>query len=279
MTVVGAVTIVAALSLLTVSALSAFDRDDRETVGLGIEESGDDGTAPIRPRPRPTTSTTTTTTPAEAPEVLGDVTTREGEGPAPTTTAAADPTPSATGAPVPPAPAPTSAPTPPATAAPTTAPPPTAPPTTVCRNSTDPGCGEFRWDPEPDAGAVEVEVVSVPRRAVVGQPTTFAVDVIERAGADAIGACASWATDDPGVPSVSTCEAVNHSCDRYGPHDPPAARSDRVRVSRTISFTAPGEYRVTVGGHTATHLADGCASPYLDSWSRSFVVVVEASDA
>jgi hypothetical protein len=74
---------------------------------------------------------------------------------------------------------------------------------------------------------------------------------------------------------VSTCEAIAHSCDRYGPHAPPPPASHPVRLAHSVTFPDPGTYAVEVGGNTATHLADGCGSPYVTSWSRSYTVVVE----
>jgi len=258
--VAGAIGIVTAVALLTVTTLGVLSGDsDQQTIGTDAD------------RPAPTTTTEArsrrTTTTTAAPDVLGDVIERESEA----TTSTSTPTPT---------PDPGGARTPVTTTAPSaTAPPPTAPATTApaptCRNSTDPACGPLVWDPEPAPYEVEVVEVAVPLRAVVGEEVTLAVDYVERAGVDAIGACASWTVSDPGVPNVSTCEAVNHACARYGPHDPPAARDDRVRVRRTVTFTTPGEHEVRVGGHTATHLADGCANPHLASWSRTYVVRVE----
>jgi len=251
--VAGAICIVAALALFTVAAMGALTGDDEQrTVGLDVDRDATTTTTEARTR-----RTTTT----QGPDVLGDVTARDPETTTSTTVAAA------------PDPTPTPSPAPPPTAAP--APPPSSPPTTTCRNSTDPACGPLVWDPAPGPYEVEVVEVSVPLGAVVGEEVTFSVDFVERAGADAIGACASWTVDAPGVPNVSTCEAENHACGRHGPHDPPAARTDRVRVERTVTFTDAGEYEVHVGGHTATHLADGCANPHLASWSRTYVVVVE----
>jgi hypothetical protein len=120
-----------------------------------------------------------------------------------------------------------------------------------------------------------VREVSVPDRVQVGEPVTFAVDWEERAGSDAVGACATWSILAPGVESVSACEAIAHRCGRYGPHDPPPPSSHAVRLARTVTFAEPGTYTVTGGGNTATHLADGCASPYLNSWSRSSTVTVD----
>ena len=269
MAVVGAVAIVAALSLLTVSAISLLDSDDggRQTVGLGPELPGDD--EPDRTtttRRRSTTSTTTTST--SAPEVLGEVTTRD-PGATTSTTAAAP----AGGGPRP-ATRPTATPVAPGPGPTTTAPPSTAPPTTVCRNSTDPSCGPFRWDPEPTGYDVEVRVVTVPLRVTVGEEVTFAVDVVERAGPDALGACAGWTVRHPDIVNTSTCEVANHSCARTGPHDQPAPSEHLVPVTRTVTFPTAGEFEVEVSGHTATHLADGCASPWFDGFIRTYQVEV-----
>jgi len=265
MAVGGAVTIVAALSLLTVSALSLLEGDDDRTTTVGLGPELDDAEGSTTPTTRVRRPSTTTST--SEPEVLGEVTTR-------------DPDPTATSTTVAPAPGPASAtsrpsPTPPPA---TTAPPSTAPPTTVCRNSTDPACGTFRWDPEPAPAEVEVQVVSAPpEQAVVGEPLTFTLEYVERAGADAVGACGAWTVRGPGISDATTCEAVAHSCSRYGPHDPPPASAHRVTVTRTVTFDEPGTYRVSAEGFTATHLADGCASPYLGSWDvpASTVTVVD----
>jgi hypothetical protein len=272
--VVFAVVVVAGLSLLTVTAMDSLTGEPDETVGLGVVDATTTTEAGSSARRTTTTTTrpaTTTTTTTEVPEVLGEVTARDPEVPVPTPVS--EPAPP-TGGPA------TAAPAPPTTAAPSPPPPtPTPAPTTtttvVCRNSDSPSCGPHRWDPEPEREAVEVREVSVPTRVRTGQLVTFAVDWVERAGEGATGACASWAIRAPGIDNVSTCEEVAHSCDRYGPHDPPPPASRAVRLARSVTFPDPGTYTVTVGGNTATHLADGCGSPYVNSWSRSYTVVVE----
>lgn len=266
-----AVVVVAGLSLLTVTAMDSLTGDPDETVGLGVIDATTTTTTEARSSSRRTTTTTTrpatTTTTAAEPEVLGEVTEREPDVPAPTPVSEPAPSPAA-----PPAPAPT-----PTTAAPSPPPPPTTTTTTtvVCRNSDSPSCGPHRWDPEPARQPVEVREVSVPRRVRAGELVTFAVDWVERAAPGATGACASWSVRAPGIDNVSTCEEVAHSCDRYGPHDPPPPEPHAVRLARSVTFPDPGTYTVTVGGNTATHLADGCGSPYVNSWSRSYTVVVE----
>lgn len=270
-----AVVVVAGLSLLTVTAMDSLTGDPDETVGLGVVDTTT--TTEARSSTRRTTTTTTrpaTTTTREVPEVLGEVTEREPDGPVPTP--ASEPAPPApaptTGSPAAgPSPSPSPAPAP----SPAPSPAPTTSTTVVCRNSDSPSCGPHRWDPEPDQEPVEVREVSVPTRVQAGQLVTFAVDWFERAAPGATGACASWSVRAPGIENVSSCEEVAHSCDRYGPHDPPPPAAHAVRLARSVTFPDPGTYTVTVGGNTATHLDDGCGSPYVTSWSRSYTVVVD----
>ncbi|MCO8126533.1 hypothetical protein NHL50_04880 [Acidimicrobiia bacterium EGI L10123] len=268
--VVAAVAVVAALSLLTVTVMSNIGGDDERSF-VDVDGSTSTTEATRRVPPRPTTTTT-----SEAPEVLGETTERDPDVDA---DADADPdadTPVTTAAPAPAAPAPaTPTPTPAPTAPPTTsAPAPTAPPTTVCRNSTDPSCGDFSWDPQPGDYDVEVYAVSTPVTATAGEPVTFAVDYIDPAGPDAEGACLNWFVTDPAVVNTSSCEVLATACDRTGPHDPPAPSRERISLQRTIVFETPGEHEVTIGGNIATHLADGCESPYTNSFSRTFIIVV-----
>ncbi|HEU5085405.1 MAG TPA: hypothetical protein VFU14_18830 [Acidimicrobiales bacterium] len=280
--VIAAVLVVAALSLLTVTVMSGFGPED-DDIALLDTEGYDPSTTTTSTTVRSTTTSrprrsTTTVAPGpsttDAPQVLGDVTTRvpgtsssSGDPePSPSTTTAA-PRPSASPAA---SPSPTTAPN-----APTTSPPaPTTTTTTTCWNSADPACGPLVWQPDPGPYDVKAYAVRVPSSAYVGEPVVFAVNRVEPAGDDAHGACTTWAVSDPGVVNTSSCEEVNRSCGRYGPHATPAASRDEVTHSHTVTFTTPGEHTVSVGGNTATQLADGCASPWLERWSRTYTVIV-----
>jgi len=265
---IGAVAIVAAVALLTITVLGALDGDDdRQTVGLGPTDPSTTTTTD-----RPTTTRRSTTTTSGDPEVLGETTEREPDGATTGTNGTTGPAPTTVDAA--PRPGPAAAPT--ATVAP---PPPASPTTTTCRGSTDPACGPLVWDPDPGAYEVEVDVVEAPpTQAVVGESVTVTLDYVERAGSAATGACEGWTVRGPGISDATTCEAVAHSCARYGTHEPPPPSTDRVRVTRTITFDAPGTYRIQAEGFTATHLPDGCANPYLESWAvpAVTVTVVEA---
>jgi hypothetical protein len=114
-------------------------------------------------------------------------------------------------------PDPTAAPAPTVTASATDE--PTAAPTAeACRNSTDPDCGEFRWDPEPDDNEpLTIEVEYSPKTPRAGDTVTFEV----------------VATDDGGTPvrrttlfgDGSQVEPKGDACPdqekRYGPWTPP----------------------------------------------------------
>lgn len=272
--VVAAVAVVAALSLLTVTVMSNIGGGDDERSLVDVDGSTTTTEATRRIAPRPTTTT-------EAPEVLGDTTERDPDADAdPTTTTTAPgaagpvvaaPAPASAPAPAPPAPPPAPGPTAPPT---TSAPEPPAPPTTVCRNSYDPSCGAFSWDPQPEQSEVEVFAVTTPDAASAGEPVTFVVDYIDPAGVTAIGECLNWSTSDPAVVNTSSCQVVATDCDRYGPHDPPARSEERIRLEQTIVFETPGEHEVTIGGNIGTHLADRCESPYTTTFSRTFAIVV-----
>lgn len=282
---VAAVAVVAALSLLTVTVMSGLGGGGDESAFVHVDADVDDSTsateAPRRRAPRPTSTTTTTTT--SAPEVLGDTVEREPDGEAPaagTSTAAPDPDgirqiprPTSPRTPTPPAPAP--APRPPArVTSPTTTTQPPAPPTTVCRNSTNPACGKHTWSPAPGTAEVEVVEVEIPTAVQVGVPVTFAIDYVDPAGPDALGACINWSAPDA-VTNISHCTAIKTDCARYGPHDPPARRDALIPVESEFVFDTPGTYEVTVGGNLATHLADGCTSPYQTTMdTRTFTITV-----
>jgi hypothetical protein len=262
--VVSAVVVVAALSLLTVSIMGSVGADDERASVDAEGSTTTTTTASRRVAPRPTTTTTA------APEVLGETTEREPDalvGPdAPAATATPTPAPPPSTAAPAPAPAPTPAPAPPATAAPPT--------TAACRNSTDPACGEFSWDPQPGPYEVEVYAASTPIAATVGEPVTFAVEYVDPAGPDAQGACLNWWVSDPAVVNTSSCEVIATSCARTGPHDPPQPSSERILLERTITFETPGEHEVRIEGNIGTHLADGCESPYRNTFTRTFTITV-----
>lgn len=115
-----------------------------------------------------------------------------------------------------------------------------------CRNSTDPACGEFRWDPQPTNNPMTVVVRASTTNPRVGELVTFDVE----------------ATDDTRfVPAPQNCRihqqygdegfgwgGCDYGCDippQYGPWDPPAATEGRVVDRFTHTYERPGSYVAT----------------------------------
>ena len=168
-----------------------------------------------------------------------------------------DPVPPTT---LPPAPGPTSAVgAPPPTASARSAPPttalaaaaPAATTTTarVCRNSIDPVCGEFRWDPPPAPNQPLIaEFTKKPAEAAVGQPVEFEV-----AWSDADAGLSYDRFSTNGIALATSCSLTP----RFGPWTTPAAVGGGGKLPYTATFPELGEYRVIVTLGTAS-----CASPY-----------------
>lgn len=219
--------------------------------------------------------------------VLAASTTRDAANAAPafgaaasTTTTAADthaPTTTATK----PAQAPTTTPTAPATA-PATAPPPTAPTTVpvavtapACRNSHDPACGPFRFDPAPGPDTpmvVEVAVATASPKA--GQPVTFHVTLRDPDGVSTNGTTFDYG--DGGLGGGS-----QRACDKYGPWDPPARDPSYATKTQdlTHTFAKAGTYNVKLsfegGPFDCTDAATGRGDrPYASDGVGRVTVVV-----
>lgn len=162
------------------------------------------------------------------------------------------PTPGTTLAPAASAPPPTA----PASTMPktTTAPAAVAPSATtttarVCRNSVDPACGDFRWDPPPSPNQPLVaEFTKKPAEATVGLTVDFEVAWSD---GDARLSFDHFSTD--GIAIANSCSLGP----RFGPWTTPAAVGGSGRLPYTATFPEPGDYRVIVTLGTAS-----CASPF-----------------
>lgn len=125
----------------------------------------------------------------------------------------------------------------------------TVPPGPACRNSTDPACGEFRWDPAPAANQdLTAAFVDVPATVTAGEPTTF---FVAWSDPDATLAYDMFSADNALL--AQPCQIEN----RFGPWTPPPTEPGSGELSYTHTFEAPGTYTVAVA------LATGaCDSPY-----------------
>ena len=156
-----------------------------------------------------------------------------------------------------PVPAPSGAPA----ATPRRAPAPTPPP---CRNSFEPRCGDFLWDPSPPNASARIEVRFDPPQPRAGQPVTVTLR-----GEDPDALTGSFTfnsncrSDTFGICNVSVlpgCGPVPGTTKPYGRWDPPTPPSTHLRlsVSWSVVFDTPGNHAYTAG------LATSGATP--DSW-------------
>ena len=151
-----------------------------------------------------------------------------------------------------------------ATRPPRLPPPPPGPP--ECRNSTDPICGEFRWDPPPAPNQPLVaSFTTAPTTAVVGQQVTFEV---------------SWSDGDARLVHADF-SAVGHTLviacapplPRYGPWTPPERVPSGGTLRFTHTYTEAGTYRAVAWLYTG----DECgSSPYRDFKKVDTTIVVTA---
>ncbi|MEO5679618.1 MAG: hypothetical protein ABIS47_08115 [Acidimicrobiales bacterium] len=189
--------------------------------------------------------------------------------PPPTLPAAEPPLPVATTTP------PTTAPplaatvtTTPTTAPTTTAPATTTPTTTapVCRDSREPACGPFAWDPGPAANQpLTVSFTNPPVTAVAGRSVTFEV-----AWADPDAALSFDQLTIDGTSLTASCSLAP----RYGPWTPPAAVPGGGTRSYPTVFPAAGTYRVVASLSTSN-----CSSPYSNDAQAVTMVEVTAPPA
>jgi hypothetical protein len=171
-----------------------------------------------------------------------------------------------------------------------------APPTTLwCRNSTDPRCGPFRWDPEPGPNApLTVTITFTPERPKAYDEVRFFVTASDPDARITSNICNRFGDEtSPGPDGWGTCiSAVSFGPDgppppspycapeKYGPWSPPPPEGGSTALGNPPSegvphtFTAAGTYRV---GWRFTSASEWCGpnEPYA-STGEGFVHVVVA---
>lgn len=116
--------------------------------------------------------------------------------------------------------------------------------TIVCRNSYDPICGEFYWDPEPVNQPMTVEIISVsPTNPQVGETVTFSVRVGDDAGLTSGGCSNSRSSYGDGSEDpicIAGCPIRGPS--PTGPWDPPPNEFRYFQEDFTHIYTEPGTF-------------------------------------
>lgn len=153
----------------------------------------------------------------------------------------------------------------PATRRPATTVPATTIPPLVCRDTIDPACGPFYWDPAPAANqGLSASFLEAPTEAVVGQEVTFTV-----AWSDPDADQFSEAFSVEGVSIAGPCTIA----ERYGPNTPPPAQAGSGTRTYSHTFTTADVYDVRVDLFSG----NVCDHPYAsEGHLQVFVTVVEA---
>jgi len=147
---------------------------------------------------------------------------------------------------------------------------PGAPSTTLpCRNSTDPACGPFRWDPPPGPNQpVEIQITHSPSAPQVGEHVTVTVHAAE---ADSPIDAVTVSFGDEEVltlppASVVACEGAAPA----GPWTPPVAAPDDTVATYGHTYSRPGDYTIGVYAASADFLKGTCpSSPYASQGTAS----------
>jgi hypothetical protein len=187
------------------------------------------------------------------------------------------------------APPPLSTPESPSTSTSTTpTPAPTTTTTVSCRNSTDPRCGAFRWDPDPGPNApFDVSVSFTPAHPHVGEQVTFFVRAVDPDAKWVWGVARDFG--DPGGAvaidgSSMIADAYPDYCApaKYGPWTPPPRRSSDETFGYpergvTHTYTAPGTYKARWSLRSDS-TACGLHEPYGSFGSESVTVDVQPAE-
>ena len=118
-----------------------------------------------------------------------------------------------------------------------------------CRNSADPACGSFYWDPQPVADRpLMVDVRFTPEQPRVGDEVTFEITYVDPDAPEL--ACTVLAFGDDASPTH--CDSPQRPCGRYGPWTPPAPQPLEARQVEVHVYNQPGTYEVLVGATSRT---------------------------
>ncbi|MGK2930927.1 MAG: hypothetical protein ACSLFO_15290, partial [Acidimicrobiales bacterium] len=154
---------------------------------------------------------------------------------------------------------------------------PTSPPTTalVCRDSTNPACGSFRWEPQPTDRPATL-TLQVPDRIVAGVPFDVLMTISDPDGRVDF-ACYTLAHTGGGPQVGGGCTTVRQDCPaRYGPWSPPAPSTGQATNQHRVTLDQPGTFEI----YASVDPAAGCdnVDPYRSGASAERTVEVVAAE-
>ncbi len=141
----------------------------------------------------------------------------------------------------------------------------------TCRNSRDPACGPFYFDPPPFNEPMAVDVVFSPQNPEPGEEVTFTVRVRDD-GPASPRSCINMQTY--GAPGEIVGPVCSASCapsePKYGPWDPPPPENANFEETFRYTYIKPGTYTATF-----SYRGTACSfSPYRSSGEASVRVAV-----
>lgn len=141
----------------------------------------------------------------------------------------------------------------------------------TCRNSRDPACGPFYFDPTPANEPMTVDVTFSPENPEPGEEVTFTIRVRDD-GPASPRSCMNLQTygEDGAIVGPVCSASCAPSEPKYGPWDPPPPENANFEETFRYTYTEPGTY-------TATFFYRGtdCSfSPYRSSGEASVTVAV-----
>lgn len=145
--------------------------------------------------------------------------------------------------------------------------------TLVCRDSYDPACGEFRWDPDPGPNQpVSVTVTMEPANPHPGDEVTFHV-VVDDPDHQVSPACGNSIEYGDGYGEGTACPLM--ACRQpFGPHTPPAREPGQLSTDIVHTYADAGSYTATFVFDSGSNF--DCDDPYASSGERSITFEVTA---
>ena len=118
----------------------------------------------------------------------------------------------------------------------------------VCRNSADPACGPFRWDPAPGPNSpIEISITYNPTAPRIGQGVTVTVHARD---ADALIGDVTVTFGDENVVTIPPASIITCDKAQSGPWSLPTATPDDVIRTFRHSYTKAGD--VTIAAYAAS---------------------------
>ena len=141
----------------------------------------------------------------------------------------------------------------------------------ACRNSTDPACGPFRWDPPPGPNApVEISIAFSPSAPRSGDEVTITVHVHD---ADALIGDVAIAFGDEEASTIPPASIVSCEGAAAGPWSLPAATPDDLVKTYRHTYTRAGDFTVAAYAASPDIISATCPpNPYASQGTASGLI-------